>query len=57
MTCEIDNQRTIKDILKICPLFIHHKWQQRSLSSKREKGKYPDFANFVEFMKKKGLWL
>ena len=52
MTSEIDNQRTIKDILKRCPLFIHHKWQQRALNSKRGKGKYPDFANFVEFMKK-----
>ena len=52
MTSEIDNQRTIKDILKRCPLFIRHKWQQRALNSKREKDKYPDFANFVEFMKK-----
>ena len=52
MTNEINNEWTIKDILERCPLFIHHKWQQRALNRKCEKGKYPDFANFVDFNKK-----
>ena len=52
MTNEIDNQWTIKDILKRFPLFIRHKWQQRALNRKHGKGKYTDFVNFVEFMKK-----
>ena len=50
MTYEIDNQRTIQDILNRFPKPIQTKWRNKALDIREDTDTYPDFRTFVEFM-------
>ena len=50
MTYEIDNQRTIQDILNRFPKLIQTKWRNKALDIREDTDIYPDFKTFVEFM-------
>ena len=51
MYSEIDNQISIGQILNRFPRYIRQRWDKKALKSKRIDGKYPDFSNFVDFVK------
>ena len=55
MTSEIDNQKSILEILQRCPRYIMNKWRIKALEHKRDKDKYPGFDDFVDFISLKAL--
>ena len=50
MSSEIDNQRTIIDVLKRCKPYIYNKWKRKALEYKETNDSYPKFSKFVDFM-------
>lgn len=50
MLGEVDNQRTILDIVLRCPRFVQNKWRKLALDLKRDSECYPEFTRFVSFM-------
>ena len=51
MLSEVELQQSVLDILKRCPQFVSNKWRQKALDVKRETGDYPQFVDFVKFLK------
>ena len=49
---ELQNQRSILDILQRVPHYIKSKWQKKALLTKKDSGNYPDFDAFVDFMQR-----
>ena len=55
MCGEVDNQRTILDILQRCPQHIRAKWRQKALDYKGATGSYPNFEVFVHFVNQSAM--
>ena len=53
MTSMVENQQSIIEILNRCPGHVRDEWTKRALKSKRCKGRYPKFADFVDFIRTK----
>ena len=50
MLGEINTQESIIQILERCPDNVRSQWIKKALRDKRQNGKYPKFADFVEFV-------
>ena len=50
MFSEIDNQRTILDILARCPPYVGAQWRTKALKTKQDTQSYPVFKDFVKFI-------
>ena len=53
MLGEINTQESIIQILERCPDNVRSQWIKKALRDKRQNGKYPKFADFVEFVGEK----
>ena len=52
MSSEIENQRSIMDIVQRCAPHIRNKWIKKALDDKDDKDEYPKFQDFVKFMER-----
>ena len=50
---EIDNQKSVKEILQRCPQYIRNQWSKKAVRVKRANGSYPAFKDFVAFFREK----
>ena len=50
---EIDNQKSVTEILQRCPQYIHNQSSNEAFRVKRANGSYPSFKDFVAFFREK----
>ena len=48
---ELQNQRSIIEILQRCPKYVQFKWRKQALKEHHDHERYPNFQNFVEFIR------
>ena len=49
-TSEIDSQESMVKVMRKLPFFAQTQWRKRAVAYKREKGEYPDFEAFSQFI-------
>ena len=52
MSGEIENQRSILDIVQRCPPYVRKQWCKRAVDQREDHGAYPTFSDFVKFIKR-----
>ena len=52
LSSEVENQRSIVEIVQRCPKYVRDKWRDKALDHKEDKGTYPKFDEFVKFVKR-----
>ena len=52
LSSEVENQRSIVEIVQRCPKYVRDKWRDKALDHKEDKGGYPKFDEFVKFVKR-----